>query len=221
MHSVAVEPLLDLDTALPDSKLSSDIAMALQNELSTHGPVRVTAVSDSATTSASSNSGDEEAKARLEGARTALQGTKRIKDGKLRLSLRLVNSADGKVLYRRIVETDVSGKGADTAAKLTAGNIYAVLSTAKPSPIESMEDDPGWRDRNTREILISGKALRDRRTLMDFDRAVELFQKATEAEPDSALAHSYLAEVHLRARFLPATSSTFPRLRYQQKPLWA
>jgi tetratricopeptide (TPR) repeat protein/tRNA A-37 threonylcarbamoyl transferase component Bud32 len=196
MHSVAVAPLLNLDTAQPDSRLSSEIARALQNELSKRGPARVTSVSDNAIAAASSGSSDEDAKARWQAARTALQGTKRIRDGKLRLSLRLVNAADGKVLYRRIIESEVFGKAADSAAKLTAANIYAILSTPKPTPIQSTENDPGWRDQNARELLIAGKAVMDRRTVVDLDRAIDLFKKVVKAEPRSALASSYLAEAH-------------------------
>jgi tetratricopeptide (TPR) repeat protein len=185
-----------LDTAQPDSKLSSEIAKALQNELSKRGPARVTSVSDNAIAPASSGSSDEDAKARWQAARTALQGTKRIRDGKLRLSLRLVNAADGKVLYRRIIESEVFGKAADSAAKLTAANIYAILSTPKPTPIQSTENDPGWRDQNARELLLAGKAVMDRPTVVDMDRAIDLFEKAAKAEPRSALASSYLAEAH-------------------------
>ena len=40
MHSMAVGRLLDLDTARPDSELSTSFAMMLQNELSQRGPAR-------------------------------------------------------------------------------------------------------------------------------------------------------------------------------------
>jgi TolB-like protein/Tfp pilus assembly protein PilF len=195
LHSVAVDPLLDLDTAQPDSKLSTAIAVALQNELSKHGPARVAAVADNATTTGSSGSSDEDARARWQGARTGLQGTKRIKDGAVRLSLRLINASDGKVVYRKIIQTDISGKAAESTAKRTAANIYHILSTATLSPIESRQNDPGWRNKNTRELLIAGQALMNRRTMVDVDRATELFEKVTKEEPQSALAFSYLAEV--------------------------
>jgi serine/threonine protein kinase len=191
MHSVAVEPLLDLDTAQPDSKLSSEIAKALQIELSKLGPARVTPLSDSVTTS--NESTGEDAQARWQGARTALKGTKRIRDGKLRLSLRLIDAADGKMLYRKIVEADISGEGAATAAKLTVGEIYNILNTAQPSGINAVDEDPGWHNRSTRELLISGRALRDRRTLVDADRAADLFEKVIKNEPRSAIAYSDLA----------------------------
>src|SRR4051812_3974712 len=190
MHFIAVEPLLDLDTAQPDPKMSSDIAAALQKELSKHGPARVTTVADTAMMTASG----EEAKARWQGARAALQGTKRIRDGRLRLSLRLVNASDGKVVFRRIIETAVSDKAANTASRLTRADIDAILSKAKLTPIKSTETDPGWCDKNTRELLIAGRSVMDRRTLVDMGRAIELFKEAIKAEPESALAHSYLAE---------------------------
>jgi serine/threonine protein kinase/tetratricopeptide (TPR) repeat protein len=202
MNSVAVEPLLDLDTTQTDSKMSSEIAQALQNELSRHGPARVTSVADTATTGAGSGSSDEDPKSRWQGARTALRGTERMKDGKLRLSLRLINGSDGKVLYRRIVETDVSSKRADTAAKLTAGNIYAILITAKPPPIDSMENDPGWRDRTTRELLVAGRSVADRRTVVDLDRAIDLFERAIKSAPRSGLAYSYLAQAQYARAFV-------------------
>jgi serine/threonine protein kinase len=202
MHSVAVEPFLDLDTAQPDSKLSSEIAKTLQNELSKHGPARVTSLSDNAMAASNIGSSDEDAKSRWQGARTALRGTRRLKDGKLRLSLRLINAADSKVLYRRIFESELPAKAADSAAKLTGANIYTILSTTNPLPIESMKNDPGWRDKNTRELLIAGRAVMDRRTVVDLDRAIDLFEKAAKAEPHSALAYSYLAEAHYARAFV-------------------
>jgi serine/threonine protein kinase len=194
MHSVAVEPLLDLDTAQPDSKLSGDIAAALQNELSKHGPARVTAVSDNATTSTSSGSSDEDAKARWQGARTALQGTKRIRDGKLRVSLRLINTSDGKVLYRKIVD-DLPDLAVNITAPLIGSSIYRILNLADLTSAESKEVDPAWRDQSTRELLITARAVMQRRTVLDMDRALELLEKAVKAKPNSALGYSYLAEL--------------------------
>jgi serine/threonine protein kinase len=197
MHSVAVESLLDLDTAQPDSKISSEIAKALQNELSKQGPARVTTVADNAR----SASNDQSVQARSQAARTALRGTKRIRDGKVRLSLRLVNGSDGKVVYRRITETAALAEAAPSAARLNAATIYDVLNTADLSSLELQETDPGWRDEAVRELLIAGRAVMERRTLVDIDRAIELFKKATEAEHESALAYSYLADAQAGPAF--------------------
>ena len=208
MHSIAVEPLLDLDSARPDWRLSSEIAKALQHDLSKYGPARVTALPENATTSASSGSSDEDAKSHWHGARAVLRGTRRvIGDGKLRFSLRLTDSADGKVLYRHVIESKLPEKGAETAAKLIAGNIYGILSTAKPSPIDSMENDPGWRNGTTRELMVAGRAVMERRTVVDIDRAIELFENAAKVEPHSALGLSYLAEAQFAREFFTGDKS--------------
>src|SRR5207244_12885188 len=77
-----------------------------------------------------------------------------------------------------------------------------ILSKTRPSPIPSTENDPGWRDENVREFLIAGKAVMDRRTVVDLDRAIDLFEKAAKAEPRSALAHSYLAQAYYARGFV-------------------
>ena len=202
MHSVAVEPLLDLDTAQPDSKLSGLIAVTLQNELSHRGPARVILASTDTLPLAYGDNTLEAMKAHWGGARTALQGTKRVRDGKLRVSVRLINATDGKVLYRRIVEAAVPDQSAETLAELTGANIYAILHVGDLSSVESVEEDPGWLDQGTKELLVAGKAVEDRRTLSDLGRAIELFQRAANAEPRSALAFSRLAEAQAVRAFL-------------------
>ena len=196
MHSIAVEPLLDLDTARPDSELSTSFAMMLQNELSQRGPARVSVSGEK------SESPSGGAVARWNGSRTALQGTKRQHDQQLRVSLRLINTTDGKVLYRKIVEAKTSGEAAASFAAETGQSIYAILNTGDLSSIETAEEDPGWRDQGTRELLVAGKAVEDRRTLADLDRAIELFQRATIVQPRSALAFSRLAEAQAVRAFL-------------------
>jgi len=199
--------LLDLDSAQSDSELSTEIAKALQSELSARGPARVTAVSNNAITNPDSGVRDEDTKTRWKGTRTALQGTRRIRNHKLRVSLRLVNTVDGKVLYRRIIETDISAHQADTTAKLIGANIYNVLDTQKTSPIDSIEDDPGWHDKATRELLIAGKAVMEQRRAVDLDRAIGLFAKATKDQPRSAIAYSYLAQSQQARAFLTGNSN--------------
>jgi TolB-like protein len=195
MHSVAVEPLLDLDTAQAEFKLSNALVARLQFALAKHGPAQVTAISHAPISLPTEYTSGEAARARWNGARIALQGTRRTRDGKLRVSLRFINTETGKVLYRRIIEVEPSDELASTAANLIAPDIYPILDLANLSSAESKDVDPGWRDESTREFLITGRAVMQRRTVLDIDRAIELFQKVVNAEPRSALAYSYLAEV--------------------------
>ena len=191
LHSVAVSPFLDLDTAKPDSKLAETIARALQTELSVHGPARVTPASSENLPLPAD--GKDISKVPGKTARTALQGTRRMHDGKLRVSLRLESTNDNRVLYRQIIEFPPSANAAYETARAVAPNIYPILDASNLSPIDGSENDPGWRNGHTRELLIAGRALQQRRTLADTDRAIECFSKAVIAEPKSALAHSDLA----------------------------
>jgi serine/threonine protein kinase/Tfp pilus assembly protein PilF len=192
-HSIAIEPFLDLDTARYDAKASNALATALQREFSNCGPARVTSVSVARSTS-SGTGYDETAADRWNRARTAIQGTKRIHDGKLRVSLRLLNTADGKVLYKKIIETGAPQQSADVLARLTGNQFYTILNIHDLASAELAETDPGWRDSGTRELLIAGRAVEDRHALIDIDRSIELFRKAVDAQPSSALAHSLLAQ---------------------------
>ncbi len=189
-HSVSVEPTLDLDTAQTDSILSVAIAQALQKELSERGPALVTAITGETVPPTAARYDAEMARAR-----TTLIGTKRIRDGKLRFSLRLEDTTNRGVLYRRIIELDASGGSAQKVATLIAADVYSILNDNKFSAVEGFENDPGWRDEYARELLIAGRAVQERRTLPDLDRAIECFNKAIAAQPNSALAYSYLSIV--------------------------
>lgn len=184
MHSIVVEPFLDLDSARDDTNVSTGLAVALKTELSRSGPARVTPVSGQMSSEMT----------RWNGARAALVGTQRARNGKLRVSLRLINVADGKVLYRRVIDASDSADAANRAAELTAATIHAILNRTDLVSAELPETDPGWKDENTRELLTAGIAVQDRRTLVDIDRSMELFWKATSNQPNSALAYSHLAE---------------------------
>ena len=184
MHSIAVEPFLNLDSARDDTSVGTRLAKTLETELSRRGPARVTPISHPLPSEVT----------RWNGARTALVGTQRTKDGKLRVSLRLINVADGKVLYRRLIEASGSADAAKTVAELTATPIHSILNISNLASAELPETDPAWQDENTRELLVAGVAVQDRRTLVDIDRSMELFRKATANQPSSALAYSHLAE---------------------------
>src|ERR1051325_4306280 len=205
MHSIAVEPFLDLDLAQYDVSESGTLAAALQRELSNHGPARVIPVSRARRATVGGDAGEVTDKV-WNGARIAMQGTKRVRGDKLRLSLRLLNTADNTVIYRRLIEADDAKRLLLDVVKAIADNINALLSAPRLSSIESTEVDPGWRDASSRELLIAGKAVQERRTLVDMTRAADLFERAVKAKPNSALAYSWLAEAQYGRAFLTGNS---------------
>jgi serine/threonine protein kinase/tetratricopeptide (TPR) repeat protein len=194
LHSVSVESPLDLDTALPDQELGCGVADALRTEFSKHGLAQVRATSDQAMSTTTADPGANATKSILKDTRTVLQSTKRVHEGKLRLSLRLVDTASGKIVYRRIITPDVGETVSGAAAYTAAADIYAILDRVDLSFVNIGKEDPGWGDKYTRELLIAGRAVKERRTIADLDRAIECFKKAVTAQPNSAIAHSYLAE---------------------------
>jgi serine/threonine protein kinase/tetratricopeptide (TPR) repeat protein len=193
MHSIAVEPLLDLDTAQYDASESNAFVAALRREFANRGPAQVTSAS-AAKFTASSGDYSSAAMERWNRMRTAIQGTRRIKNGKNRVSLRLLNAADGRVLCRKIIEIPTSQRLADAVARDTASEFYAILSSRELGSVELVETDPGWRNPSVRELLIAGRAVEDRHALIDIDRSIELFRKAVNDQPSSSLANSLLAQ---------------------------
>jgi serine/threonine protein kinase/Tfp pilus assembly protein PilF len=193
LHSIVIEPFLDLDKARYDANASDALATALQQEFSHSGPARVTSVPVARSTS-SGTGYDEVVAERRNGVRAVIQGTKRIHEDRDRISLRLLNTADGKVLYKKVIETDPTQHSNNVLAKLTGNQFYAILNNHDLGSAELKETDPGWRDSNTRDLLIAGRAVEDRHALIDIDRSIELFRKAVFTQPSSALAHSLLAQ---------------------------
>jgi tetratricopeptide (TPR) repeat protein/tRNA A-37 threonylcarbamoyl transferase component Bud32/TolB-like protein len=187
-HSIAISTFRDLDTANSDKRIARDLLEALRTEISKKGQVRLTL-------------NDETDQARLGTTRlprTRLEGTRRIDNGLVRISLRVVDITDNAVIYHRVFK----GNSARDIATQIAGDIYSVLDTRDFSPLKRWEADPGWRDSKVRELIVAGRVLLDQRTALSFDRAIACFEKAVHAQPNSALAHSYLAIAQASRTFL-------------------
>lgn len=197
-RSVAVLPFLDLDTAAPDDELSQRFAKELQERTSSIGPARVTNVGPLPGAAA------EELRqmARLTKARTLLAGTKRQMQNGTRISIRLLDTATGKLLLARSWE--VSGKGeSDTGlAAAFIQSLSPIIGRKDTTNEADASSDAGLRNNDTREAILAARELTFRYTLPDLDRAVELLEKAVRIEPDSGLAHAYLASaLTARAHF--------------------
>lgn len=196
MHSIAVERFLDLDAAAYNEAVSRAMAATLQSELIKHGPAHVTAAPGTRTTR------QQNEPSRSTRARTIMEGTKRTHNGKVRVSLRLLDAADRKILYKDIFEGDSIESAAFAAARL----LYHKLDVQDLTSAEVIETDPAWRDEKTRQLLIAGRAVDDRRTAVDGERAIQLFEEAVKQEPQSALAYSCLAEAHCARGFFSGDS---------------
>ena len=191
-HSLAVLPLLNLETVLPESALAKSLASALQKDMRRIGPSQAESFDDLHLLSAALGD-DEDVRlaSRNTGTRTALTGTIREKEGQLRVSLRLVEGSSGKVLFQRLFKLKLNGDSGSALSLLASGEIAAALE--KGPRAQSTEGDPAFRNRTASEYLRAGHRFEERRGQVDFDRALTCFQQAINAEPASALARADFA----------------------------
>jgi serine/threonine protein kinase/Flp pilus assembly protein TadD len=204
-RSITVLPFLDLENIQPNAARADSTAQALEAELSKLTPARVAAARDSRSWLA--NSGDlrdiQEANHDLK-SRAILTGSERLINGKLRLSLRLINAANGDVLYVQSLET-APGPGVTAAiVRAIAPALDSILTATDWSRIAFVRQDPAMRNPVSREFMISGRQLMFRGTIEDFDASIRCVRKALEIEPKSPLAHTYLSSTQVaRVHFVP------------------
>ena len=204
LHTIAVEPLIDLDAAELDTDGGSSLVAELQQEFSSLGQGKVVAAAGRAQLGGDSQLTPAPATPSSPRTRAVLRGTKRMVDGRLRVSLRLLNQANSKLLYRRVFEADTKENVADIAAAEVGPAIYRILDARTLSGTSANEDDPGWRNPAARELLRAGKTVADRRTTLDQDRAIDMYRQAIAAEPRSVLAYCRLAETQAGRGFISA-----------------
>jgi serine/threonine protein kinase/tetratricopeptide (TPR) repeat protein len=204
-RSITVLPFLNLDSARPDTPRASAMAQALQSELSRLAPARVVPVTNGP--SWLGGSGDardiREANQDLKN-RAILTGSQRLVDGKLRLSVRLMNAANGDVLFMQSVDADPASAVDSILVRVVAPAIHLILNASDWSGMTLTGQDPGERNPKSREFIMSGRQLMFRGSIEDFDASIRCLEKAIQIEPTSAIAHAYLSSTQgARAHFVP------------------
>jgi serine/threonine protein kinase/Tfp pilus assembly protein PilF len=188
-RSVAILPFLDLDTAAPDEGLTLRFATELQDQLSSIGPARVT----NAGLLTGSTAEELQQMARLTKARTLLTGTKRHVGNGIRISIRLLDATTDERLLARSWENSGNEELASRLDDATARSVYSIVNRKDGIVHPDGGLDAGLRNKDTREAILAARELTFRYTVPDLDRAIELLEKAVRTEPNSGLAHAYLA----------------------------
>jgi tetratricopeptide (TPR) repeat protein len=191
-RSVVVLPFLDLDNVTADPILTQSLASSLQVELNIFGPTRVKTMEPG---SPLEREWAEELRkvGQQTGARTVLTGTVRTVQDRKRISIRLLDAATGDPLFTSLWEENREKNPIEARMKEIGGRMYPILSANDRSSIVQSRVDPGLSNEIAREAILAGREVIRSNTIPDFDNAIALFRKALRAEPDSALAHSYLA----------------------------
>jgi tetratricopeptide (TPR) repeat protein len=127
--------------------------------------------------------------------RSVLTGTVRNDGGQLRISLRLLDPASGQTLLATVLdqsEAAAIGQPSEKAQQWVR-DIHTILNADNWSDVLNARIDPVVRNEEANEALKSGRIWVSRYTANDIDHAIGQFRKAIAKEPNSALAHSYLA----------------------------
>jgi serine/threonine protein kinase/tetratricopeptide (TPR) repeat protein len=189
-RSVVVFPFLDLDGARQDLVSTRQAVEVLTSRFKTLGPARVT-LGDAPV---GGKLEDLQQSARVSKARTILTGTVRNIQGRRRVSIRVLDPSNGEILFGKVLEQNEFEEGSPNATEDWVQHVYALLSTEDWTHLNDANQDPGVLNQEANEAMRAGRtALANYYTVADFDHAILLFKKAIALEPNSALAHSYLA----------------------------
>jgi serine/threonine protein kinase/tetratricopeptide (TPR) repeat protein len=186
MHSVTVLPFLDLDTVAGDQMATEYVADSLREKFENFGSARV---STNATPGWARLEDMRKAAQEAKG-RAVLTGTVRNVEGIRRISVRLLDPAGGKTLFTTAFELKEGQTRSSRQDAQWIRDIYNILS-ADGWP--STPSDPGVHNEKANDAMTSGRAWMESYTVSHLDQAIARFKEAIAAEPDSSLAHSYLA----------------------------
>jgi tetratricopeptide (TPR) repeat protein len=186
MRSVAVLPFLDLDTVAGDQIATEYVADWLKEKFENLGSARVsTSAMPGWTKLEDIRRGAQEAKGRA-----VVTGTVRNVEGTRRISVRLLEPASGKTLFATVFEQKEGQARSSPPNAQWVRDVYKILS-ADGWP--STPSDPGVHNEKANDAMISGRAWMEGYTVSHLDQAIARFKEAIAEEPDSSLAHSYLA----------------------------
>lgn len=201
-HSVGILPFLNLDNADADEDVANGVRTALEAHFVSLGPAYIVAREGGGfllpKRGFQENSENAGSKVKT---RTLMSGTKRMVDGKYRVSMRLVNASNHQVLWQRVVDYNPTDSAAAVSQQI-ARQIYELLDASDWSTLPPPSRDTSLYNKNASDFIAAGRLLIDRRTVADTDRAIECFQKAIEADPSSALAYANLALAAVGRSFL-------------------
>jgi serine/threonine protein kinase/tetratricopeptide (TPR) repeat protein len=207
-HSVAILPLLNLDTGRPDLQGTHAVAGILQQQMSDVGVSAVHATEPPPRWTGAGTQEEIDETSKKTGNRAVLTGTRRKVPAGTRYSLHLINPADYQLLHTWIFEG-----GDDLAALLRLHDVgasaYKLLdkySSAATTPV-----DPAMENDGARPFMIAGRDLMVRRNIADMDRAIACFEGAVRAEPRSVNAQSFLAMAYMARNILSSNAGISAR----------
>jgi tetratricopeptide (TPR) repeat protein/tRNA A-37 threonylcarbamoyl transferase component Bud32 len=182
-HSVAIDEVFDLDTVGTDLNLTTILGKALRTSLATIGPSAVREAAFQTTDNV------------LTSSRAIASATVRTVHGRRRVVLRVLSSPKHDLIFHQAFELDAKGSLSSTEVNSSAAQIYSLLDAPDLSEVAEKNQDPGLRDRDTRDLITAAAELADRRSAVDLKRAETILRRAVARQPRSCEVYWQLARV--------------------------
>jgi len=196
-RSLAVLPFRALDAASEDDSLEVGLTDALIARLtsSLSIPVRPT----SAVMRYRNQQENPVASGAALGVDAILEGTFQKHDGRIRSSVRLLRTRDGKLLYTGVFDQGMAElfQLEDALSTELAGALILRLT-----PVKNARGIRGTHDPVAYAAYLKGRYYWNRRTRGSLHRALDYFHEAVSADPADALAYAGLGDTYL---LLPST----------------
>jgi TolB-like protein/Flp pilus assembly protein TadD len=190
-NSVAVLPFVNVGGDPEDSYLVTGLSDELRDQLSRVSGLRIAARSSSV--AAMEQGLDAQSMAAKLGVAQWIEGSMRRQGRLFTVSVQLIDSRDGLALW-----SDTYERGPQELLNIQQAIAEAVIRNVLPEA-ETVVPEPATRDPTANELMLLARHLEqqvrervevDEETLLE---AIQLYRRATEADPGSALAHSRLA----------------------------
>ncbi len=203
VESVAVLPFRPLIAEARDEALEVGLAEAVIIRLGQLTPLRVPSIH--AVQPYAQRHADARVAGRELGVNAVLEGSLLRADGRVRLSARLIDVAEGTTLWARQWDLpwndifSVQDTIASEVSRAMAIRLAPAGLASKPHPTNSVAYERYLR---ARYLLL-------RRTIADSKRAAELLQEAVTLDPNSAAAHATLGFAHVSVALLGGPTQPF------------
>ena len=201
-NSIAVLPFTHMSSDEDNEYFCDGLAEELINALSKIDELKV-----AARTSAFSFKGRETAIpeiAKKLGVKTVLEGSVRKSGDRMRITVQLINAADGYHLWSERYDREFKDVF-DVQDEITLAVVDALkvklLGREKAALLKKGTENP-----QAYELYMRGRFLWNRRTVGDFEKAIEQFQMAIDIDPTYALAYSGIADCLLFLGYYEACS---------------
>jgi serine/threonine-protein kinase len=194
--SIAVMPLVNISRDSNDAYFAAGMTAELTNALSRIPGLRVASGSETAPSDKAANP-IEIGKAL--NVNMVLVGTVQRNDGRMRVTARLVNTADGFTIWSDMFERPAKDVFTvqDEVTSAIVSAISPELSTgAAPAATTAVETDHGTNNLQAYDLYLRGRYFFDKRGEAALRRALDYFQQAIKQDPGFARAYAGIGNVY-------------------------